>query len=63
MSYTVKYLKRPNPIILIDLPDGLEIRNKTKQNTCELNTALHSLILDSAVKLALSTRVKQSSDV
>jgi hypothetical protein len=62
-SYTVKYLKRPNPIILIDLPDGLEIRNKTKQNTCELNTALHSLILDSAVKLALSTRVKQSSDV
>jgi hypothetical protein len=62
-KYVVKYLKRPNPIILIDLPDGLLIRDKNKQNTCELNTALHSLILDAAVKLFLSTRVKQSSDV
>ena len=54
-SYTVKYIRQPEPIILSNLPDGLSINNKNKTSNCELNPAIHRIILDNAVKLAIAS--------
>lgn len=51
-SYLVRYIRRPNPIILEDLHNGLTIRGESKAMTCELDEALHPLILAQAVKMA-----------
>ena len=61
VSYYLRYLKKPNPIILVDLPDGLEIDDFNTNTECELNTALHRYILRTAVQLALEKYAKQSS--
>lgn len=52
LSYTVRYLSKPEPIILEDLPDGLSINGKSESMPCLLNEALHQTILSEAVKLA-----------
>lgn len=52
IKYTVRYLKRPNPIILTDLTGGLSINGQTSARTCELDEALHQFILAEAVKMA-----------
>ena len=51
-SYTVRYIKRLEPIILDDLPNGLTIKGKSTETNCKLNPALHDAILARAVKLA-----------
>jgi hypothetical protein len=51
-DYTVRYIKRPEPIILRDLPNGLSIQGKTAAQTCLLDDALHQAILTEAVRLA-----------
>lgn len=58
-SYLVRYMSRPEPIILIDLPDGLSINgNENKYKTeCKLNPGLHRTILEVAVNMAIKSRV------
>lgn len=52
-SYTVRYIKRPDPIILEDLSgDGFSINGKTAAMTCKLHEGLHQMILTEAVKAA-----------
>lgn len=51
-KYTIRYIKKLNPIILSDLPTGLSIKGKTNETNCELNPALHEAILGRAVQLA-----------
>lgn len=51
-NYTVRYLRKPNPIILTDLDDGLKIDGISTKTECELSTSLHEKILDVAVQLA-----------
>ena len=51
-SYIVRYVKRLEPIILIDLPDGLTIKGQSTETICKLNPALHDAILARAVQLA-----------
>ena len=51
-KYTVRYIKRPEPIILCYLDDGLGIRGKTAPCTCKLDEALHLTILAEAVRMA-----------
>ena len=51
-SYTVRYIKRPEPIILENLESGLSIRGKSSSCTCKLDEALHQTILMEAVRLA-----------
>lgn len=51
-EYTVRYIKRPEPIILEHLDNGLSIRGKVEPCTCKLDEALHQTILMEAVKLA-----------
>lgn len=56
IGYKIRYIRRPAPIILIDMPDGLSIDGVSKASECELNPILHPEILQKAVELAAATR-------
>lgn len=55
-KYYCKYLKKPNPIILINLPDGLKINEESEESICELDSSLHRDILNIAVQLAVRSK-------
>ncbi len=55
-TYLMKYLKKPSPIILIDLPDNLSIDGISEATECQLNSILHNTILERAVILALRSK-------
>lgn len=55
-EYLIKYLSKPEPIILEDLPDGLTIEGLNKQTECKLNSILHHAILMRAVQMALQSK-------
>ena len=54
--YKIRYVKRPQPIVLEDLPNNLEIDGVTTESECELNPIIHMDILNKAVELAIATR-------
>lgn len=56
-NYLVRYLSRPNPIILNDLPNDLSINGINKKTECGLNPVIHRAILERAVRLAIISRV------
>lgn len=64
--YRIRYIRRPRPIILVDLTaDYLDIDGETKVTECELPTLLHNEVLQMAVQLALQSRgiaMKSSKD-
>lgn len=52
-QYTIRYVKRPNPIVLSDLEEGLSLGDNISIETpCELDPILHPEILQRAVELA-----------
>ena len=60
-KYFIRYITRPEPIILEDLGEepvgsetyeGLTIHGKYKAQTCTLDDAIHQLILNEAVRMA-----------
>jgi hypothetical protein len=54
VEYVVKYLKKPSPIILVNLKDeNLTVDGVSKQQTCELCEEIHQTILENAVALAM----------
>lgn len=54
-KYTIRYIKKPDPIVLTNLSDET-IDNVSTPQTCKLNKSLHRDILDRAVRLALASR-------
>lgn len=56
LQYKIRYIRRPYPIILEDLSDGLNIDGFSRARDCELNPILHPEILQRAVELAVATR-------
>ena len=56
ITYTIRYVQRPTPIVLRELPDGLSIDGVSKEAPCSLNPILHTDILNKAFELAVSTR-------
>lgn len=53
INYIIRYIKKPNPIILEDLStQNLTIDGKHAVSNCELNPILHQEVLDRAVELA-----------
>lgn len=56
-SYLVRYLSRPDPIILIDLPNDLSINGNNIKTKCKLNPVIHRAILERAVRLAIMSKV------
>lgn len=60
-EYYIKYLKRPNPIILVDLTnENLQINGKSEVQDLTLNPLLYETILQRAVALAAASRSKSS---
>ena len=58
----VRYLKKPNPIILVALEDNLSINNgDTKVSNGETNPILHERIVQRAVQLAVQSKVKSNN--
>lgn len=58
LEYQLRYLKLPNPIIIENLEtafpgENLSLYGKTQKATSELDSSMHSEILDRAVELAL----------
>lgn len=54
-TYMLRYLKKPDPIILVDLTtvdNNLSINGKTAATTCQLPEHIHEEILQRAVELA-----------
>lgn len=61
-NYKVRYLKKPNPIILVELKDNLSINNgDTKVSNGETNPILHERIVQRAVQLAVQSKVKNNN--
>lgn len=54
--YMLKYLRKPKPIVLVDLPEDLSIEDVKEETACELNEGLHGMILTEAVRLALNSQ-------
>lgn len=64
-SYFVRYIRYPEPIILVNLDDefkgeGLSIDGFTNSNECKLNIELHPEILNRAVELAMGDYTKDN---
>lgn len=55
-TYVIRYLARPTPIILLDLPENLTINGVYTKTSCTLNPMLHRTILENAVQMALTTK-------
>ena len=61
-NYKVRYLKKPNPIILVSLEDNLSINNgNTEVSNGETNPILHERIVQRAVQLAVQSKVKSNN--
>lgn len=61
-DYLIKYISKPTPIILTQLPDDLSINGEQNITECKLNTALHRVILERAVQLAYRRFPKQTNN-
>ena len=61
-EYIIRYIKRPTPIIIVDLPDGLSIDGESKQSECKLNPILHFDIVNEAFKIAITSRGRSFQD-
>ena len=59
-KYIVRYLSKPDPIIINKLPDGLSINGSNNKTECKLNPVIHRAILERAVKLAIISRVQNT---
>jgi hypothetical protein len=55
ISYNIRYVKRPRPIIIENLVDGFTINGQTAQQTSELDDSMHREIISRAVVRALET--------
>jgi len=55
-NYLIRYVSKPEPIILEDLPDGLTIEGVSVATECKLNSILHKIILERAVLMALRAK-------
>lgn len=56
VKYTVRYLAKPSPIITTDLPSDVSIEGMNIYNDCELNSAIHDLIVQIAVSSIVATK-------
>ena len=57
-EYIIRYLNKPTPIILIDLPSELSINGVNEETECILHEALHREILYRAAQLAIISKTQ-----
>jgi hypothetical protein len=51
-KYLVRYITKPDPIILEDLPSDISINGISSETECKLNPVLHRAILIRAIQIA-----------
>ena len=56
LIYKIRYVERPTPIVLADLPNNLSIEGFSHEQQCVLNPIIHPEILKEAVRLAIESR-------
>lgn len=61
-TYTMRYMTKPTPIILENLPNELTINGVGIKTECILHTALHRVILDRAVRYALNSKINNNNN-
>ena len=59
-KYLIRYVSKPEPIILTDLDNDIYINGVNTKTQCKLNPAIHRAILERAVKLAIISRTQMS---
>lgn len=59
-KYLVRYVSKPEPIILVNLPDNLSINGVNTKTECKLNPVIHRVILEKAVELAILSRISNT---
>lgn len=65
-EYKVRFVRRPQPIVLVDLSqtaNNLQIDGISAKTECELNPIIHDEILQEAVRLALIHNNVETPDV
>ena len=55
-NYKIRYLSRPQPIIIQDLFNNLAIDGVSTKTECQLHSSLHRLILERAVRIGLLSK-------
>lgn len=55
-TYSYRYVAKPTPIVLTNLPEDLTIDRKNTKTECQLPSSLHYTILEKAVLLAIQSR-------
>lgn len=55
-SYYVRYIRKPQPIVLRDMPNGLTVDGVNVETPCELHEALHQKIVELAVTEAVRSK-------
>lgn len=55
-QYIIRYVERPTPIVLRNLPNDLNIDGISVKTECVVNPSLHMDILNKAYELAVTTR-------
>ena len=61
-DYYVRYLRKPKPIVLVNMPNNLTIDGVGKKSKCELHEALHQRILERAVTEALQSKITNNNN-
>ena len=56
-KYVIRYITQPSPIILVNLPETLNIRGDNTATECQLPTQLHQVILERAVANAVRSKL------
>ena len=56
-KYVIRYITQPSPIILVNLPETLNIRGENTATECQLPTQLHQVILERAVANAVRSKL------
>ena len=56
LTYKIRYVERPTPIVLVDLPNNLSVDGYNHEQPCVLNPIIHPEILHEAVRLAIESR-------
>lgn len=58
-DYLVRYLRKPKPILLVDMPEDSDVSvfgGCTTEHECELDSQVHMKIVDLAVNMALQRK-------
>ena len=60
-GYYVRYIKKLQPIVLVDMPNGITVGGVGIATECQLHDSLHQRILEMAVEMAMRNKLSSTS--